>query len=219
MRVVCGLLVVSCLLLVSCARTVTKIVTYGSEMVVEVELRGTMEANSNRYFMVLSSNSNYKFSLPSPDNIINGVPYEFIEPETTPYTGCGSAEGYYSNYYSSWSGYIYVGPEGYILVKGPFAQGQTATRESISSLGEVSSTVKFSFRLEKIFGSTIPDTIYFNFVSVDWPTDSAKFAKDYLSTTNPYISKVQYSTVTISDEEDSTLNPALDVLSCKVTIQ
>ena len=38
-----------------CARTVTQIVTYGDQMAVEVELRGTMEVNANRYFLVLAA--------------------------------------------------------------------------------------------------------------------------------------------------------------------
>lgn len=209
----CVLLVVCCWLVVSCARTVTSIVTYGDQMVVEATLRGTMEASANRYFLVISSNANYKIPLPPPDNI----EYEFIEPGSPPQLG--SIEAYYTNYYSTWSGYIMAEPGGYFLVKGPFVQNQTTTREVLSSLGESSSQIKFNFRLSQIFGTSVPNTIYFDFVSVKWPTDDAKLAADHLTLTNAYISKISGSTVTVTDPENDAADPALNILTCTVTIQ
>lgn len=208
------LLVVSCLLLVSCARTVTQYVTYGDQMVVEVTLRGTMEAGANRYFMVLASSSNYKIPLPPPDNPNYD---EFLEPGTEP--KLGNIADYYTNYYSTWAGYIMVESGGYFLVDGPFVQGQVTTREPLSDLGEISSKIKFNFRLSQIFGSSIPSTIYFDFVSVPWPSDSSKLLADHLTSTNAYVSKVAGSTATIPDDPDDSLAPALDILKCTVTIQ
>jgi hypothetical protein len=207
-----GLLV--CLLFVSgCAKTVTSIVTYGDQMVVEVTLRGTMEVNANRYFMVLASDPSFKTPLPPPDNIS----YEFLEPGTTPMLG--AIADYYTNYYSTWAGYIMVEPGGFFSVAGPFVSGVVATRESFSSLGEITSKITYNFRLSRIFGGTIPSTIYFDVVSVPWPTDQPKLAADHLTSTNAYISIVAGSTVPVSDEENTSLDPATDILKCTVSIQ
>lgn len=210
----CGLLVVSCLLLVSCARTVTQIVTPGDEMLVEVTLRGTLDADANRYFLVVSTSENYSIPLPSPD--LNMDTPELIEPGTTPTTG--SEEAYHTNFYSTWSGYIIIDPAGYSLVRGPFAADQTPTREVIANLGEASAKISFSFRLGQIF-ETIPDQIYFDFITVSWPDGAQKIPDDHLPSINNYISKISGSIVPIDDGEDSELDPSLDILDCKVEIQ
>jgi hypothetical protein len=198
-----------------CARTVTQYVTYGNQMVVEVTLRGTMEASANRYFMVLVSRSDYKIPLPPPDNI----DYEFIEPGTEP--RLGSLEAYYTNFYSSWEGYCVVEPGGYFLADGPFIQGAVLTRESLSNLGEIGTKIKFNFRLSQVFGASVPNTIYFDFVSVPWPADDAKLPADHLTSTNAYISsaRVSGSTQTVNDEANYALEDSLDILQCTVTIQ
>lgn len=198
-----------------CARTVTQYVTYGNQMVVEVTLRGTMEASANRYFMVLASRSDYSIPLPRPDNI----DYEFIEPGTEP--RLGSPEAYYTNFYSSWEGYCVVEPGGFFLADGPFIQGAALTRESLSSLGEISTKIKFNFRLSQVFGASVPDTIYFDFVSVPWPADDSKLPADHLTSTNAYISsaRVSGSTQTVEDEPNYSLDGSLDILNCTVTIQ
>lgn len=211
----------ACLLLFGCARTVTQYVTYGDQMVVEVTLRGTMEVNptivgnANRYFLVLASNPEFKIPLPPPDNIS----YEFIEPGTEP--RLGSMEAYYTNFYSSWEGYCVVEPGGYFLVDGPFVQGAAITREPLASLGEISAKIKFNFRLSQIFGTSVPDIIYFDFVTVPWPVDSAKLPEDHLTSTNAYLSnaKVSGSTVSVDDEPNYSIDGSLDILKCTVTVQ
>lgn len=211
----CLLLVVSCLFLVGCAKTVTQVVTYGTQMTVEVTLRGTMEVDANRYFMVLADNPSFKIPLPPPDNPKKD---EFIEPGTQPFLG-GDIADYYINYYSTWSGYVVVDPGGFSSVKGPFVQTQAITRELFASLGEINTKIRFTFSLDRIFGATIPDTIYFDFVSVNWPTGAQKLSADHLFYTNAYISKVSGSTVTVTDGEYEVIDPALNILSCVVTIQ
>jgi len=196
-----------------CAKTVTQIVTYGDQLVVEVTLRGTMDINQNRYFMVLSANSNFQIPLPPPDNI----EFEFIEPGMSPQQG--SVEAYYTNYYSTWSGYVAVDPGGYFTVMGPFVQGQTVTREVLAGLGDVSSKLVFNFPLSRIFSGTVPDNIYFDFVTVNWPTGGQKIAADHLTSTNAYISKITGSIQTIQDEENPLLAPSQDILSCTVSVQ
>lgn len=197
-----------------CARTVTQLVTYGDQMVVEVTLKGNLDADANRYFLVVSDRSDYKVPLPPPDLIEEAR--EFIEPGTNPTVG--SSEAYYTNFYSTWSGYIILEPSGITLVKGPFVIDQTPTEEVLGNLGEVSTKINFSFRLGKIF-DTVPDPIYFDFVTVSWPDGPEKIPDDHLPSTNNYISKVSGSIVTVNDEEDSELDPSLDILDCKVEIQ
>lgn len=207
------LIVLGGLIAIGCARTVTQIVTYGETMVVEVTLRGSMEVVSNRYFMVLASAESYKIPLPPPDNIV----YEFIEPGSIPQQG--SVADYFTKYYSTWSGYIVAEPAGYFLVKGPFVQGQGISREVLSNLGEINTVITYNFRLDRIFGASVPSSIYFDFVTVSWPAAAQKFSKDHLTSTNAYISKVVGSTITIADDENDVLDPALNILKCTVTMQ
>ena len=197
-----------------CARTVTSIITYGTQAEVEITLRGTMEATDARSFLVLSSSRTYSIPLPYPLNPNN---FEFIEPGMVPQLG--SITDYYTNFYSGWAGYVMTAPEGYILVPGPFVQGTTASREVLGSLGEINNKIKFLFTLDRLFGATIPATIYFDIVSVSWPTGAAKFSIDHINSTDAYISKISGSKISVTDEEDLTLDPGLDILNCTVTIQ
>ncbi len=198
-----------------CARTVTPRVAYGEQMSVTVTLRDTMALNSNRYFLVLSSGSGLKVPLPYPD--INNNSPEFLEPGMTPQLG--TAEAYYSSYFGTWSGYIELDPGGYFLTKGPFVINQTTTREPLATLGSIKNTINFTFQLERIFGSTIPDYIYYDFVSVPWPDGQAKIPADHLTSTNAYIAKASGSVTTITDGQDLSIDGSLDIVNCKVEIE
>ncbi|MBI5078912.1 hypothetical protein HZB08_02700 [Candidatus Saganbacteria bacterium] len=209
----CLLLVVSCLLLVSCARSVTQIVNYGDQMAVEVTLAGTMDASANRYFLILSSTPDYKIPLPPPDN----PSWEALEPGSQPQQG--AAADYYSNFYATWTGYVIVEPGGCLLAKGPFVQNQTVSRETLSTLSEIDNKIRFNFRLDRVFGAAVPAQIYFDFISVPWPSGAAKIPADHLSSTNNYISKVSGSILTVNDEVNVSLDPARDIISCKVAVQ
>jgi hypothetical protein len=197
-----------------CARTVTQLVTYGEQMVVEVTLRGNFDINSNRYFLVLSDRSDYNVPLPPPD--FREEAPEFLEPGMTPTTG--SPEAYQNIFYSTWSGYIVIDTSGYSLVKGPFVLGQVPTREAIKNIGEAGDRLSFSFRLGQMFGS-VPDPIYFDFVAVPWPDGSEKIPADHLPTTNNYISSLEGSVITVEDDPESLLDASLDIDNCRVEIQ
>lgn len=200
--------------LAGCAKTVTHIVSYGSQMTVEVTLRGNYDATANRYFLVLGSSSNLAVPLPPPDNISYD---EMLEPGDTPVQG--AVADYYSTYYDTWAGYIIIDPDGYYLVKGLFVQNQTNTREAIANLGSPSNKLSFDFNLSKIFGNSIPDPIYFDFVSVAWPDGQQKLPSDHLSATNPYISKIVGSILNIDNGDDTRVDAALDITRCDVEIQ
>ncbi len=197
-----------------CAKTVTQLVTYGDEMVVEVTLRGNVDFEANRYFLIVSSNSAYKVPLPAPDYLEDAP--ELIEPGDTPLLG--SQEAYYSNFYNTWSGYVILDPSGFTMVRGPFVVGTTPTREVLSSLEEISPKITFSFRLGRMF-AIVPDQIYFDFVTVPWPDGNPKIPTDHLPTSNNYISKISGSIVSIDDGVDVDLEASEDIISCKVEIQ
>lgn len=203
------------LLVAGCARTVTQYVDYGRQMVVEVDLRGTAEVTSHRYFLVLSSTPDFKIPLPPPAEKLDAP--EFIEPGMTPVLG--SAEAYFSNFFSTWSGYVVIDFGGSFTVKGPFAIGSSVTREVFSGPEDLSSKIKFIFDLSRIFDTSIPDNIYFDFVAVNWPEGQPKIPQDHLESTNALISKILGSIKEISDEENPDLDPSVDILKCTVTIQ
>ncbi|NQU18131.1 MAG: hypothetical protein HQ564_08720 [Candidatus Saganbacteria bacterium] len=210
-------IVVSCLFLVvcclGCAKTVTTKTTYGSEMVVEVKLRGNADIINSRYFMVLSSSPAFKVPLPPPNNIAD----EFLSVGDLPQQG--SLESYYTNYYSTWSGFIELNNNGYYISKGPFVYNTTSTQEVLSDFETASSTLNFSFRLEKIFGSSVPDTIYFDLITVDYPLSDFKRTKDLIYSPVPSIQKYSGAETSGSDSSDPSLDADLDIISWKVLIQ
>ncbi|MFH1361176.1 MAG: hypothetical protein ABIH69_00750 [bacterium] len=199
---------------VGCAKTVTSIVPYGEQITVAATLRGAVDVANNRYFLVLSNSSSYKVPLPRPD-IIEATP-EFIEPGLTPIVG--TAEAYYSAFFSTWSSYFVIDSGGYTLVKGPFSSSTVATREVIANLDEATTTLNFTCQLSRIFGS-VPDQIYFDFVAVPWPAAEQTIPADHLPSIDNYISSIQGSIAKVTDSTDSDLDPGLDILSLQVEIQ
>jgi len=183
-------------------------------MVVTVTLRGTLDNDANRYFMVVSSLEAFNVPLPPPD-LIEAAP-EFIEPDMTP--EIGSAEAYFTNFFSTWSSYIVLDPAGYNLVQGPFAIGQSITREVFSTLEDINNTLSFTIRLGRLF-DPVPNTIYFDVVAVPWPDGAQKIPADHLPSTDNTISKVVGSITTVADDLDSEISAALDIINCRVEIQ
>jgi hypothetical protein len=211
------LVIVSWLLVIfpsGCARTVTPLVTYGEQVKVEVTLRGDMDVAANRYFLVLSSDPHYAVPLPPPD--MREETPEFLEPGDTPLIG--TVEAYYANFYSTWSGYVLLGPGGYSLVEGPFAVAGSATRETFSPVGAISNRITFTFDLKKVF-AVAPDAIYFDFVAVPWLEGLEKIPVDHLPSLNNYIARVAGSIREIADGEDPALDASLDIVRCRVEIQ
>jgi hypothetical protein len=207
-------LVLLLLALSGCAKTVTPLVNYGEQLLVTVTLRGTADPSNNRYFLVLSADPNYRLPLPPPNQL--SLAPEFIEPEMTPVTG--SREAYFTNFFNSWSGYLIMEPLGFTLVKGPFSTSQTPTREVQQGLGTLSNTLTFSFRLGKLW-ATVPDKIYFDVVTVPWPSGLEKVPADHLPTTNNNISKLSGSIVVVDDLQDPGVDVGLDIINCRLEVQ
>jgi len=216
MQFVVWLLLVCSLWFVSgCARTVTSIVPYGDQITVTATMRGTINVDSYRYFLVLSDSSSYKVPEPRPD-IIEAAP-EFIEPGGTPIIG--TVEAYYANFFSTWSSYFVVNSSGYSRVMGPFVIGGTNTREVLSSIPDLNTKVLvFSCDLSKLF-STVPDQIYFDFVAVPWLDGEQTIPLDHLPSSNNSISKVAGSIKEVSDESDLALPAALDIIRVELKIE
>jgi hypothetical protein len=213
--IIAFLLTAYSLLLVSgCARTVTQIAPSGAEMVVQVTMRGTVEATANRYFLVVSGTSAYKVQLPLPQP--GGTRDELLEPGTIPMYG--SMEAYFNNYYSTWTGYVITEPAGYFLGQGPFVFGASSTREVLSTTAPSGSFFNFTIRLEQLFGANVPDIIYFDILTVPWVTGAEKLPADHLMMSN-YVSKIAGTELTINDDPDSSVPSSLDLNKVVVKIQ
>ncbi len=217
------LIVVSCLLLVvslfGCARTVTN-VNFGSSLSVTVTLRGNADINNNRYFLVLSDSPTFKTPLPLAENINR---YEFLEPDgTLPRDTAQALADYYTNFFSTWSGYIMLDSTSqYFLAAGPFTQGTAITRAPFAVFAGGTNKLTFNFQLNQLFKSGVPATAYFDVISVPWPASSYKYASDHLNSTNAYISTLSGSTVTVQDTIDyaAPADASLDILTCEATVQ
>lgn len=206
-------LIIALIFLGGCARTVTQIINYGDELTVEVTLRGDFDIVNNRYFMVISSQEAFKIPLPPPDSLD-----EFVEPGDTPQLG--NTAYYYANYYSTWDSFIVLDDLGYALFNGPFVSSTEAiTREAIAGLGDVSSKISFNVRLERIYGSSVPNPIYFDLITVSYPADSGKTLKDHISPPTRSISNLKGARESDSDDENPDIDPSLDILSWIVIIQ
>lgn len=197
-----------------CSRTVTPIVNYGDQLLVQITLRGNYDVNSNKYFMVIGNDQYYRVPLPPPDQLDEAP--EFIEPDMLPQTG--SRETYFADFFDTWAGYMVIDPTGYTLVNGPFTITQTATRQVIATLGAAGTRLSFLLPLDQLF-STVPDQIYFDVVSVPWPLAAEKIPADHLLSTDNSISSIVGSIVTVTDAQDPLLLPSLDILECRVEVQ
>ncbi|PIS28088.1 hypothetical protein COT42_08890 [Candidatus Saganbacteria bacterium CG08_land_8_20_14_0_20_45_16] len=214
MAIVFGLLIMAMAGSFGCARTVTSLVTFGEALKVEVTFRGPIDADNNRYFLILSDRADYRVPLPQPD-VLADAP-ELIEPGTTPQSG--SQEAYYANFFSSWSGYAILEGINFSLVKGPFVLGLELTREVVATLAENNNKLSFTFSLERLF-ATLPSQIYYDVVAVPWPNGEVKIPADHLPSIGNSISKVAGAISTVDDTQDDWLAPSLDIIGCRLEVQ
>jgi hypothetical protein len=196
--------VLTAVLISGCSRVVTERVPFGSSIIADVNFSSDINFTINKYFMVISSASDYQIPVP-PD-------YEFIEPGLPP----ADPQIDYFQYYGTWSGYCIVDGGIIYLVRGPFASStESYERVQIGGPVGVEDKLTFEFRIDQIFDSPLPDTIHFDFVSVD-PTN---FLQDHLTTPGNSIIRFDGMIVTGSDEGNSEIDPSLDILDWSITIQ
>lgn len=199
-----------------CAKTVTN-VNFGAQMIVTVTLRGNADVLANRYFMVLASGPAFKTPLPPPDNPNN---FEFLEPDGTPYDASHPLADYFTNFFSTWAGYLVLSNGAYFSVPGPFVSGEAIGRNPLANFDSANpNKLVFNFQLNQIFSSGVPATAYFDVITVPWPASGPKIAADHLNSTNAYISTLSGSANTFSDPLDLSLDQSLDILTVEVTVQ
>jgi len=207
-------LFIFCLILTGCSRTVTVIPSFGTQMTVTATFRGNIDLSNNRYFMVISTNESYSFPMLPPEG---GSLDEFLEPGDSPVVG--DKADYFTKYYSTWHSYIILDSLGYYLVRGPFAITNTITRELISSTIPQTNYLNFTIRLDRIFGASLPDNIYFDVISVDYPAGAQKYLKDHIAPPGRSISSVSGSILSQNDEVKDDINESLDIISWSVSIE
>jgi hypothetical protein len=201
-----------------CAKTVTN-VNFDAQMVVTVTLRENADLTNNRYFMVLADTPSFKVPLPPPNNVLGGISYEFLEPDGTLPRDGTSLEAYYTNYFSTWSGYVVLDNGSYFSVPGPFLQNAPVSRPTpFAYFTPGNNKISFNLPLNRIY-AIIPNNAYFDFVTVEWPLTDRKISRDHIESTNAYILTQKGSSQTILDAADPSINGSLDILTVEVTVQ
>jgi hypothetical protein len=187
-----------------CAKTVTERIPIAATMTVSVNFAGNLDFVNNKYFMVIGNNSDYQMPL--------SYPYEFIEPVLdTPL----DQQVDYFQYYSTWAGYVTTDSGIIFLVPGPFESTTEANaRIQVGEAVGEQTRLSFNFRLDQVFGDSPPDTIYFDFVSVD----KTRYLKDHLHVTGAIL-KYEGMIASGSDEGSSDIDPSLDILDWAVSVQ
>ncbi len=206
-RAIVPLLLFAAIAIGGCAHNVTEKVPFGSSMVVDMNLAAPLDFVHNKYFMVLGVDSNFQIPMP-PD-------YEFVEPGLP----VMNTEINYFDFYSTWAGYVVVDGGVVYLYPGPFpASAEGFVRPTPIQIGQISagsSRMKFDFIIEQVYGASPPDTISFDFVSVDL----TKYLADHLTPPNRSILRYSGMLVTGSDEAESGVDPSLNFLNWSVLIQ
>lgn len=202
------------LLLAGCSRTVTQMPTFGSEVNIEIDLAGTANVTGNRYFIVFSTIEAYQIPLSPPDSLD-----EFLEPGDEPQPGTKSKADYFGQYYSTWAGYVVIDSQGYSVVKGPFNITTPISREAIGGLGNLTDKFNFNLRLDRIFGATLPEKIYFDIITASYPANSSKLLSDRISPPVIYFEPIKGTIVSKSDVDTASVSePSLDIDNWKINL-
>ncbi len=206
--------IIICLFVGGCSRTVTTMPVLGTQMAVDITLRGTADVTNNKYFVILSTMEAYQIPLPPPYSLD-----EFLEPGDTPQPGTQTLDYYYSTYYSTWAGYIVVDSQGYSFEKGPFVYNVINSKQSIAGLGNVTNKLSFVIDLTRIFGSNLPKTIYYDVVSVSYPSNALKILKDRISPPTFSFEPLQGTVIQKTDIDSTTvIDPSTDIISWTINI-
>ena len=183
-------------------------------MTVTANFRGNVDLSKNKYFMIISTNESYSFPILPPEGTSLD---EFLEPGDLPVVG--DKADYFTKYYSTWNSFIVLDNLGYYLERGPFSITNTLTREIVSSSIPQSSYLSFTIRLDRIFGAPFPENIYFDIISVDYPSGAQKYLKDHVAPPGRSISSVSGSIASSSDETKNDIDASQDILSWSVKIE
>lgn len=189
-----------------CARFVTAIPSFGSQLVFELTYRENVDMLNNRYFIVIGTNE--AFQLPIR-------PYEFIEPTEIPLNPPNLPGNNYFSYYQTWQSYFVSDVSGSLyLINGPFVTTEGYTRLPMPNQSQNSKMITITCPLSLVYGSSIPDNIYFNVVSV-----KNRFLADSILSPTPYISKIKGSYLPGTDDSDPSIDGSLDLIGWQVRIE
>ncbi|MFA4967766.1 MAG: hypothetical protein WC624_06070 [Candidatus Margulisiibacteriota bacterium] len=206
-----------CLLAVfmgGCSKTITTIPTYGSQMIVEAVFQGNIDTAKTRYFLIISTQESYSFPILPPEGTSLD---EFLEPGDSPVVG--NIADYFTKYYSTWSSYIALDSLGYHFVSGPFSATTPITKETLGAVVVQSNYIYFTVSLNRLFGSSVPDNIYFDIISADYPSNGQKYLKDHIAPPSRSISKIAGSILEKTDEAKPDIDPSQDIISWSVKIE
>jgi hypothetical protein len=197
-----------CLLIFSfgCASYVTTIPSFGNQLVLELTYRGNIDMTNNRYFIVIGTTENFQIQM---------KPYEFIEPTEVPSSPPDLPNDNYFSYYQTWQSYFVSEVTGSLsLINGPFVTTEGYTRNPISNQDPDLYQITLTCPLSYIYGSAIPDKIYFNVVSVN-----NRYVKDVILPPVKYISKIKGDRQEGGDDVDLSIDSSLDLVYWRARIE
>lgn len=200
-------------LIAGCSNTVTQMPSFGNELLCEVNMAGTVDLVNNRYFILFSTLEAYQIPLPPPNS-----QDEFLEVGDEPQPGGLSKYDYFNKYYSTWTAYVVADSSGYSFVKGPFIYGATPSKEAFASIDSSSNKLSFSIQLERIFGNTLPQHIYFDVITVSYPANSLKILADRITPPTVSFDPIKGTIMTKTDEINLSSPPSLEITGYKISL-
>jgi hypothetical protein len=209
----------SCSLALSfgCAKTVTVLPDVGNQLKMEITFRGDIDPTVNKYYIVLSGSSS---KIPYQGTYFFGPGESYDSNKLNVSTDLSY---YYTNYYSAWSDFVLLKDSSFLITNGPFASAtlHTAYTPSLLIFRTISSSDPDALKkinLTLFFNrlSSIPSTLYFNFVSVD----KDGYMRDYLRSTDNNISTNTGTTISEKREaQDLSVDSGLDIISWNMVVQ
>ncbi|MFA5097095.1 MAG: hypothetical protein WC490_00495 [Candidatus Margulisiibacteriota bacterium] len=200
-----------------CARTVTVLPDAGNQLQLEITFRGEIDPSVNKYYLVLSGSS---VLLPYTGTYFFGPGEAY---DTDKLNVSTDLSYYYANYYSTWNDFILLKDSSFLITNGAFTSSTLHTTYTPSLLifrtipsGDPDALKKINLTLFFNRLSTLPSTLYFNFISAD----KDGYMRDYLRSTDNSISTNTGSAISEKREtEDPSIDGGLDIISWNMVVQ
>lgn len=195
-----------------CAKTVTPLPVVGNQISLEMTLRGNIDTANNKYYLILSSSSPL---VPYKDIYFFAPGENYDLNKMNVYTDLNS---YYTNYFTAWSDFIDLKGSIFTVTNGPFVAAlhtsYTPQYLAAGASGAATNKITLTFNLSRL--SSIPQTLYFNFVTVD----KDGYERDYLKATDNKISTVTGTQILGRVESmDPTVDASLDITGWSMVVQ
>ena len=200
-----------------CARTVTVLPDAGNQLQLEITFRGEIDPSANRYYLVLSGTS---VLLPYTGTYFFGPGEAY---DTDKLNVSTDLAYYYTNYYSTWTDFILLKDSSFLITNGAFVSSTLHTTYTPSLLifrtipsedPDANKKINLTLFFNRL--SSLPSTLYFNFISVD----KDGYMRDYLRSTDNSISTNTGSAISEKREtEDPAIDGGLDIISWNMVVQ